>query len=171
MELGIGEIIFIFVMALLLFGPKKLPEIGRTLAKVMSDFKSASNEFKSTLEAEVAKLEEETKLGSTLSGIHETIDSVRNPMQHLVARGQAMLNEAVTPSSERYDARPIEPVTIDAATIEAGVPHTLGDAESPLVAQGEAVVAPALETKLETEKTAVTENQPHADTAAKGTDA
>ena len=162
MELGIGEIIFIFVMALLLFGPKKLPEIGRTLAKVMSDFKSASNEFKSTLEAEVAKLEEETKLGSTLSGINETIDSVRNPMQHLVARGQAMLNEAVSPSSERYDARPIEPVTI-----EANVAHTLVDAEPPVVAEGEVAVAPAVEAV----KPAVTEDYPHASTATKGTDA
>ena len=99
MELGIGELIFIFVLALLLFGPKKLPEIGRTLAKAMNDFKAASNEFKSTLEAEVAKLEDETRLG-------ETIESIRNPMQNLVARGQAMLTEVVSPEASRMDAYP-----------------------------------------------------------------
>jgi TatA/E family protein of Tat protein translocase len=106
MELGIGELIFIFVLALLLFGPKKLPEIGRTLAKAMNDFKSASNEFKSTLEAEVAKLEQETKL-------EETYEAIRNPMQTLVARGQQMLTEAVSVSPTRTTGD-AEPLVIDA---------------------------------------------------------
>ena len=101
------------MLALLLFGPKKLPEIGRTLAKAMNDFKSASNEFKSTLEAEVAKLEDETRIG-------ETLDSIRHPIQNLVARGQAMLHEAITPDVARVNARASE-LVIEAAPIPADI--------------------------------------------------
>jgi len=53
MSLGLPELIFIFVLALLLFGPKKLPEIGRTIGRFMGEFRKATNEFKSSLEREV----------------------------------------------------------------------------------------------------------------------
>jgi TatA/E family protein of Tat protein translocase len=42
------EIVFIFVLALLLFGPKKLPELGRTLGRAMTEIRRASNELKAT---------------------------------------------------------------------------------------------------------------------------
>lgn len=54
---GMSEMLFIFVMALLLFGPKKLPEIGRQIGKMLAEFKRASNEFQATLNDEVRKLE------------------------------------------------------------------------------------------------------------------
>lgn len=59
MNLGIPEMIFLFVLGLLLFGPKKLPEIGRQLGKALAEFKRASNEFQSQLNDEVRKLEME----------------------------------------------------------------------------------------------------------------
>ena len=49
--------IFIFLLALLIFGPKKLPEIGRQIGKAMAEFKKASNEFKSQIEGEMRNLE------------------------------------------------------------------------------------------------------------------
>jgi sec-independent protein translocase protein TatA len=52
--LGVPELIFIFLLALLIFGPKKLPEIGRTLGKGMAEFRKASNELTRTLNAEIA---------------------------------------------------------------------------------------------------------------------
>jgi sec-independent protein translocase protein TatA len=52
--LGVPELIFILLLALLIFGPKKLPEIGRTLGKGMSEFRRASNELTRTLNAELA---------------------------------------------------------------------------------------------------------------------
>ena len=61
MNLGLPEMIFIFVLALLIFGPKKLPELGRQLGKAMNEFKRASNDFKYQLEDEVRKLETETE--------------------------------------------------------------------------------------------------------------
>jgi len=58
--LGTQELIFIFLLALLLFGPKKLPEIGRTVGKALTEFRRASNELKSTFDREMKNLETET---------------------------------------------------------------------------------------------------------------
>jgi TatA/E family protein of Tat protein translocase len=48
------ELILIFVVALLLFGPRKMPQIGRSIGRAMGEFRRASNEFKRTIEDEVA---------------------------------------------------------------------------------------------------------------------
>jgi sec-independent protein translocase protein TatA len=52
-SLGMQEIIIIFVLALIVFGPRKLPELGKTLGKGLAEFKKASNELKQTWEEEV----------------------------------------------------------------------------------------------------------------------
>ncbi|HUN88206.1 MAG TPA: twin-arginine translocase TatA/TatE family subunit [Terriglobales bacterium] len=59
MNLGFSEMAFIFLLALIIFGPKKLPEIGRQIGKVLAEFKRASNEFKWQLEAEMRQIEAE----------------------------------------------------------------------------------------------------------------
>jgi sec-independent protein translocase protein TatA len=51
--LGLPELVVIFVVALLVFGPRKLPELGRSLGKSLSEFKRASNELRSTLDEEI----------------------------------------------------------------------------------------------------------------------
>ena len=55
--LGVPELIVIFVIALIVFGPRKLPELGRSLGKGMAEFKRASNELRNTLDEEI-RLEE-----------------------------------------------------------------------------------------------------------------
>jgi len=57
MNLGVSEMIFIVLLALILFGPRKLPELARTAGKFMAEFKKASNEFQSQIHEEVRKLE------------------------------------------------------------------------------------------------------------------
>ena len=57
-SIGMPELIVIFVIALIIFGPRKLPELGRSLGKSLAEFKRASNELKSTLEEEI-RLEEQ----------------------------------------------------------------------------------------------------------------
>ncbi|MGA3088032.1 MAG: twin-arginine translocase TatA/TatE family subunit [Terriglobales bacterium] len=52
-----GEMVFIFFLALILFGPKKMPEIGRQVARLLGEFRRASNEFRSQIEAEVNSLD------------------------------------------------------------------------------------------------------------------
>jgi TatA/E family protein of Tat protein translocase len=60
--LGTPEIIFIFILALILFGPKKLPEIGRTVGKALTEFRRASSELKATFDREMNNLEAESGL-------------------------------------------------------------------------------------------------------------
>ena len=59
-SLGTQEMVVIFVLALLLFGPKKLPELGKTLAKALGEFRRASTDLKSTFEREMNAIERET---------------------------------------------------------------------------------------------------------------
>jgi len=58
-SLGVPEMIIIFVVALIVFGPKKLPELGKSLGKGLAEFRRASNELKSTIEEEVRAIEAE----------------------------------------------------------------------------------------------------------------
>src|ERR1041385_5700536 len=58
--LGTQELIFIFILALLLFGPKKLPELGRTIGKAMTEVRRAQSELKATFDREMQNLERET---------------------------------------------------------------------------------------------------------------
>jgi TatA/E family protein of Tat protein translocase len=60
-SLGVPEMIFIFVLALLIFGPRKLPELGRNLGKALAEFRRASNELRATVEDEMRNLEKETR--------------------------------------------------------------------------------------------------------------
>lgn len=53
-SIGTSELILIAVVALIVFGPRKLPQMAKTLGKTMSEFRNATNEFKSTWEREVA---------------------------------------------------------------------------------------------------------------------
>ena len=57
MNFSFGEMVFIFAIALIIFGPKKLPEIGRQIGKALNEFKRASNEFKAQIEAEISQIE------------------------------------------------------------------------------------------------------------------
>src|SRR6186713_1160320 len=52
-SIGMPELIIIFVIALIIFGPRKLPELGRSLGKSLAEFKRASNELRNTLEEEI----------------------------------------------------------------------------------------------------------------------
>ena len=52
-SIGFPELLLIFGVALLVFGPRRLPDIGRTIGKAMNEFKKATNDLKSTLEEEV----------------------------------------------------------------------------------------------------------------------
>jgi sec-independent protein translocase protein TatB len=56
-RMSFSETIFLFFLALIIFGPKKLPEIARQVAKYMNEFKRASNEFKAQIEQEISQLE------------------------------------------------------------------------------------------------------------------
>jgi sec-independent protein translocase protein TatA len=60
--IGLPEMAVILVVALLIFGPKKLPEIGRSLGKALKGFQEASKEFENEFKREAQQLEETTKI-------------------------------------------------------------------------------------------------------------
>ena len=60
-SLGMPELIVIFVIALVVFGPRKLPELGRSLGRGIAEFKKATNELQNTLEQEINADEQRTK--------------------------------------------------------------------------------------------------------------
>lgn len=72
--LGWQETVFIFVLALLVFGPKKLPELGKTIGKALTEFRRASSELKSTWDREMTNLERETE------SLKEVTSSVQNEL-------------------------------------------------------------------------------------------
>jgi sec-independent protein translocase protein TatB len=60
-DMSFSETIFLFFLALIIFGPKKLPEIARQVGKMLNEFKRASNEFKAQIEQEISHLEVENR--------------------------------------------------------------------------------------------------------------
>ncbi len=71
-SLGIPELILIFVVALLVFGPKRLPEIGRTLGKALGEFKKATDELKTTIEREV-QVEEMKQISKQITSAPQVV--------------------------------------------------------------------------------------------------
>jgi TatA/E family protein of Tat protein translocase len=76
MNLGFSEMIFIFFIALIIFGPKKLPEIGRQIGKALNEFKRASNEFKAQIESEINNLDVDTRTPQILPPVQPREETV-----------------------------------------------------------------------------------------------
>lgn len=70
--LGLPELIVIFVIALVVFGPKKLPDLGKALGKGIAEFKRASQEVKDTIETEVRSAESSIDLAKLKSDVEGT---------------------------------------------------------------------------------------------------
>ena len=64
--IGLPEMVLILIVALLIFGPKKLPEIGRSLGKAVRGFQEASKEFENEFKREAQQIEESVKMQATL---------------------------------------------------------------------------------------------------------
>lgn len=60
-SLGVPELIVLFGLALLIFGPRKLPELGRTIGKALSEFRRASSELRGAVEDEMRELDRHTR--------------------------------------------------------------------------------------------------------------
>jgi TatA/E family protein of Tat protein translocase len=86
-SLGGPEVLLIFVLALLLFGPRKLPEIGRMLGRSVAEFRKATNEFRSTLEREVQveELKEIRSVGADLMNVKEEAATIAREAARLPA--------------------------------------------------------------------------------------
>lgn len=73
--IGLPEMVLIMIVALLVFGPKKLPEIGRSLGKALRGFQDASKEFQDEIKKEAQQIEEAVTMNAQLEGSQaKTID-------------------------------------------------------------------------------------------------
>jgi sec-independent protein translocase protein TatA len=89
-SIGMPELIIIFVIALIIFGPRKLPELGRSLGKSLAEFKKASNELRSTLEEEI-RIEEQKETAAKQAEPEKKAE----PPKAAAAAGQAHEEEPV----------------------------------------------------------------------------
>jgi TatA/E family protein of Tat protein translocase len=80
-SIGMPELIVIFVIALIIFGPRKLPELGRSLGRSLAEFKKASNELRNTLEEEI-RIEEQKDAASKPAATPSTPSTTTGPVAH-----------------------------------------------------------------------------------------
>jgi TatA/E family protein of Tat protein translocase len=102
-SLGMPEILVIFILALIVFGPRKLPELGKTIGKGLAEFKRASNELKQTWEDEVRLDKEKEEVSQILkeSTIQpsEIVQEISNDINNSV------LNSSVEPKDETKETK------------------------------------------------------------------
>lgn len=101
-SLGSTELLFILVMALVFFGPRKLPQLSRSLGKNLAEFRRASEDFKRTWEREVS-LEESNSAG--------------------IGASPAMLPEENSILDEAKVSRPLQPPTIEPVAADQVIPR------------------------------------------------
>ena len=73
-SIGMPELMIIFVIARIIFGPRKLPELGRSMGRSLSEFKRASNELRNTLDEEIRVEEKEETPTAPANTQEETPD-------------------------------------------------------------------------------------------------
>jgi sec-independent protein translocase protein TatA len=79
-SLGMPELIVIFVIALIVFGPRKLPELGRSLGRGIAEFKKATNELQNTLEQEIEADEQRSKAAAAQVTAHDATPAADPPV-------------------------------------------------------------------------------------------
>jgi TatA/E family protein of Tat protein translocase len=141
--LGWPETVFIFFLALILFGPKKLPELGRTVGKALTEFRRASSELKSTFDREMKSLEQETNL-------KDISNEITNQFQSDTYSYDYSSYESTYEGSygnENYDSSVTSPSTLSASAPQdaespAGLPEGTVAHGTEIAATGEAVEHP-----------------------------
>jgi len=129
--LGGPELFLIFVVALIVFGPRKLPEIGKSLGKMMAEFRRASNEFRSTIESEVEaeKIREAMRIEPPkVEPVSPLAAQAAAPAAPVAPGSTAATTEGQTPSTEQPVDPAAQPSAAPAAPESAtqeGVPQTV----------------------------------------------
>jgi len=98
-SIGMPELILIFIVALLVFGPKKLPEIGKSIGKGLAEFKRASDDLKRTIETEMEQAKSE------VASVKETVAQTSSGPRPV----EAPPPEPTAETPPKVDSQPIHP--------------------------------------------------------------
>jgi TatA/E family protein of Tat protein translocase len=120
MNLGFPEMIFLFLFALILFGPKKLPEIGRQIGRALNEFKRASNEFKAQIESEISQLDLENNRQTILPPVHAPVGAVPSNSLPLEEMPASQMTPPYSPPTQT--AEPETPYSSPTQTSEPEAP-------------------------------------------------
>lgn len=100
--LGVPEMAVIFILALVLFGPKKLPELGRTIGKAMTEFRRASADLKATFDREMQSLEQDSL--SVHQVTRQVSDEIRSSVEKALEPATKPWNPLDPESSNNQDS-------------------------------------------------------------------
>jgi sec-independent protein translocase protein TatB len=130
--MSFSETVFLFFLALVIFGPKKLPEIARQVGKLLNEFRRASNEFKAQIEQEIAHIEVEER--------RKTILPPSPPVEGTASR---TLNPSSSYPSYRTPelAKPAEPASLEPPATLAVATEAVASAQ-PVPVNGNAGAEP-----------------------------
>ena len=157
-----GDYTFIFLLALVLFGPKKMPEMGRQLGKLLAEFRRASNEFKFQIQEELRNMEEEErkkKLAESLALADASSKAMAEVLPPpAVDAGPAILPPAIGEpvSTARPFAVPVSPPETPSTTSPEPVAleTTAPESPEPIAPQSRAAIAAARSTDPATQSPA-----------------
>ena len=140
--LGIQEMIVIFVLALVLFGPKKLPELGRTIGKAITEFRRASNDLKASFEREMHTLERESQSISQVAQVtagdifNRAINYDPDHENRSLPPAETAWNPLEAPQTEPQSE---DPATLSTSLSTATDPSTVGASAVPGAESSETV--------------------------------
>jgi TatA/E family protein of Tat protein translocase len=141
--LGAQEVAVIFILALVLFGPKKLPELGRTIGKAITEFRRASNDLKATFEREMQTLERESQSISQVANVsasdifnrainydpdHETrslppAETAGNPLEPQKVDAESHSTDSAVHQTPASESTATDPSTVGASAIPGAESH------------------------------------------------
>ncbi len=123
-RMSFSETIFLFFLALIIFGPKKLPEIARQVGKALNEFRRASNEFKAQIEQEIAHLDLDEKKQTILPPSPPSEGTASRTLAAAAVEASPAAALALSGSAESNLSHATDSGTNGSGTLDSGSDHS-----------------------------------------------
>lgn len=117
-DMSFSETIFLFVLALIVFGPKKLPEIARQAGKLLAELRRASNEFRSQIDAEIAHLDVQKEVQKEVQKQAQKSQAILPPTEAPPGAVASVGQSAAQPVTHQLEA----PATLATSAVDSASP-------------------------------------------------